>query len=240
MLEDIFLGVLLIFLEIVLGVDNLVVLAMITSQVEKKYRSGVKSIGLIMAYVFRIIFVFLSAWLLSMKQTYPFQFIDLSYTDIFLLIGGLFLLYSSLKGLYDISRPSEGSSIKHSLTYFQGISLILFNDLVFSVDSVLTAVALTKNLIVINMAIGISMLAMYFLSDILIEMMEKMHRIKILGLLFVLLIGLYLVNEAFHIGLNKWSIIACLVFAGIYEYLCYMMEKKTQDVRPSKRPRQRR
>jgi len=207
----------LTFLEIVLGVDNIVFISILANKLPEKHRKKVTNIGLLLAMVQRIIMLFFVSLLVSLKE--PFYSYEndwlsfgLSWQGLILLVGGLFLIYKSTSEIKDkVETPEQGKAntkkkVVHSVQ--QAIVQILIIDFVFSIDSILTAIGMTNglsenetyNLILMIIAVVISIVIMIAFANRIRLFIERHPSLQVLGLSFLILIGFMLITEAAHLS----------------------------------------
>ncbi len=198
----------LTILEIILGIDNLVFLSILADRLPKEQRSLARRVGLILAWVTRLIF--LAFAFLIVKLTFPLFTIgefSLSIRDIFLILGGAFLMAKATQEIHsEITEEEEGdeapivlmSSTNH---FYYIIFQIAVMDIIFSFDSVLTAIGLTHLYWIMALAITIAILVMIFASDLVSHFIEKHPTVKMLALSFLIMIGMVLIADglSFHI-----------------------------------------
>ena len=207
----------LTFLEIVLGIDNIIFISIAAGKLEKNQRKKATSIGLILAMVMRIVLLFGISLLTSMQK--PFLIIDndwvtggISGQALILFVGGLFLLYKSTKEIHEKveykghSEREIAKTRSNSLT--NAIVQITIINIIFSFDSILTAIGMTNGispnpndaLVLMVVAVVISVIIMMLFANPVGEFVNKHPSIQILGLSFLILIGFMLIAEAAHIG----------------------------------------
>ncbi|KTC65150.1 transport proteins (plasmid) [Legionella adelaidensis] len=191
----------LIILEIVLGVDNLVFLSILTERLPREKRKKARRWGLTFAWVTRLLLL-ASASLLVKMTTPLFTISDfsLSIRDLFLFIGGGFLITKATQEIhYEVVQDEETlrSSTKVRATFWGVVTQVAVMDIIFSLDSVLTAVGLTDHFEIMAIAITIAILVMIFASESVSAFIEKYPTIKMLALSFLILIGMVLVADSF-------------------------------------------
>lgn len=233
-------------LEIILGVDNIIFIAILAGRLPPDQQARGRSIGLAMAMLMRIGLLFSIS--LVMRLTTPlFTLFDkeLSGHDLILVSGGLFLL---LKSTMEIHSSLEGEehhtevSLKKA-TLFNIVAQIMVFDIIFSLDSVITAIGLTKHLPVMVVAIIIAVGFMIFLAGTVSKFVEDHPTFKILALSFLLLIGTALMAEGLGIHIPKGYIYFAMAFSALVELLNMKLRKpRTEPVRlrfPSTEPAQK-
>lgn len=204
----------LLFLEIVLGVDNLVFIAITTNRLPVDQQHIGRKLGLLGALVMRILFLCFASFLVHMTNpivTLPFivqdgQPFGLSVRDIVLFLGGLYLIYKGIKELHSVlSLEEEKDALevhegkKHKITLAQAIVTIMIMDVVFSIDSVITAVGLANHLIIMILAVIIAVILMMVFIDPISDFINRHTEMKILALVFIIAIGVLLVLDGVHI-----------------------------------------
>ncbi len=220
-------------LEIVLGVDNIVLIAILTGRLPKERQAAARRIGLGLAMFFRVALLLSLTWL--MKLTAPLFGLwgnEFSGRDIILFAGGAFLL---AKGTSEIHKSLEGGEEEHAagkVASFSGvITQILLLDIVFSLDSVITAVGMAEEIWVMVTAVIIAVGLMMFFAGTVSRFIEKRPTVKMLALAFVLLIGVTLVIESFGKHMDKAYIYFAMGFSLGVEMLNLRLRKKREPVR---------
>ncbi len=208
------------FLEIILGVDNLIVIALIANKLEAKYRNKARVIGLILSLVFRLILLFFIGFLLTFVHPLFSVFsMDFSFKDIIMILGGLFLIYKGGVALFEEIQPKEAKNSKATYGFFNAILQIVLIDFVFSLDSLISAIGITNNIPVIAGAIIVSIIFMLFFAPFIATFIEKYPSLKIIALSFILLIGIFLLCEGFKLHINKNYLYFSAVFSLLVEYI---------------------
>lgn len=223
----------LTILEIVLGVDNLVFLAIISQRLPKYRQAKARQVGLTLAWVARLILLISAIWLTKLTQPlFTFFSYSISGRDIFLILGGMFLLAKSTQEIHTEIEPiSKNSStqIKHA-NFNMVIAQIAILDVVFSLDSVLTAIGLTQHFWLMAISITIAIICMMFASEPLSYFIEKHPTIKILALSFLMLIGTVLVADGFHFYVPRGYIYFAMGFSLFVETLNLLSRKRRMKV----------
>jgi predicted tellurium resistance membrane protein TerC len=225
----------LTLLEIVLGIDNIIFIALLVQKLPPKIAKKARIIGLSLALGMRVVFLLGLSWVMSL--TYPIielhsvfndaKMVVFSGRDLMFLFGGLFLIFKVTKEIIEEMRVNEHSkevSFKGGFT--SAIIQIVIIDLVFSFDSVITAVGLTSNIPVIIAAMTIAMVAMLFSSEWIAGFIRKNPNIKMLALAFIGLIGAYLVCESLEIHFDKGYIYFAMGFAFVTELLSMLARRR--------------
>lgn len=210
----------LVVLEIVLGVDNVIFISITASRLPVDQRRGARLIGLSLALVMRIGLLFSIAWLASLTAPVVSVFEQaFSWRDLILLAGGLFLLY---KASTEIFAEVEGEEVERNLgtaTFAAVIVQIVILDLVFSLDSVITAVGIADHLEVMVAAVTIAILVMMVAAEPIAAFVEAHPSTKMLALAFLVMVGMALVADGFAVHVERGFIYAAMVFAGAVEAL---------------------
>ncbi len=209
-------------LEIVLGIDNLIFIALVISRLPKKYNRSARIIGLSLALIIRVIMLLGAKWVMGLVEPVTTLIIPLSFKDLLLVVGGLFLI---IKGGHEIQvdlsnkKPpkNEKKQIKAAASFGNAIAQIVFVDFVFSFDSIITAIGMTTNIPVIVAAVVVSMIVMLVASGYLSAFLEKYPGFKILGIAFIILIGVVLLAEGVHQHIPRQYTYFALVFSTIVE-----------------------
>jgi predicted tellurium resistance membrane protein TerC len=219
----------LTLMEIVLGVDNIVFVAIIAGRVPKEQRARIRTIGLAISVALRVIMLFGLSWIIGMKKaifTFPILNQDMTMRDILLLCGGLFLLYSSTKEIHgkiegdrNDGHGAETASSKAAMAGGAAIAQIALINVVFSLDSIFTAVGMVKNIWIMVAAVLASTVVMIVSSGAIGGFIDRHPTIKMLALSFLLLIGVMLVGEAFHQEIPKGYIYFGMGFSLLVEML---------------------
>jgi predicted tellurium resistance membrane protein TerC len=220
----------LTILEVILGVDNLVFLAIISQKLPKHQQKKARQLGLTLAWVTRVILLFSAVWIT--KLTTPlFSLFGLSFSgrDIFLMAGGVFLLAKATQEIhYEIDpKPKKSLSAKaHSFGMI--VTQIALLDVVFSLDSVLTAIGLTQRFWLMAVAITIAIIVMIFASEPLSRFVEKYPTVKMLALSFLILIGMVLVADGLGTHVPRGYIYFAMGFSLGIEFLNMLKRKRDE------------
>ena len=231
----------LILLEVILGIDNIIFLAILTDRLPSPAQKKVRSWGLGGALVFRL--ALLASALMIVKSSDPIFFIyhiKISPHDLFFILGGAFLIYKSLKEIavdlefYEYSRKSEtirtsDTGVESKLFLLGIIVQVIVMDLIFSLDSVLTAVGLSKSFLVISFAIMFAIAVMFFASDPISKFIHKHPSIKMLALAFLVMLGFILFFDGFHYSISRGYLYFAMFFSLSVEglNLLYKFRKKS-------------
>ena len=227
-------------LEIILGIDNVVFVALLVGHLPEKQREKARIVGLSLALLMRILLLLGVAWVIGLKAPWLELFgHSFSGKDMLMLLGGGFLLY---KGTNSIHDEVTGEKLEDFKAYTGGmlaiITQVVFIDIIFSFDSVMTAVGLTENLYTIIAAMTVAMAVMIFSSGHIANIIERFPTLKILALSFIMLIGVFLVAEGLGVHVPKGYIYFAMAFSLGVETL-NLMSRKRRERKNSLRENQR-
>jgi predicted tellurium resistance membrane protein TerC len=222
----------LTFLEIVLGIDNVVFISITAGRLPEEDQKKARSLGIILALVARIGLLLGVSWIIGLKDPFiTFGDFALSLRDVILIIGGLFLIGKSVSEIHaklEGEEASKGATIK--LTLRAAIIQIILLDLVFSFDSILTAVGLVENVLIIIIAIVVSLVVMLLFAGRISEFIHKHPAMKLLAISFLMMIGLVLVIEGLHVHVPKGYIYFAMAFALGIEVLNMKIRKRSSPI----------
>jgi predicted tellurium resistance membrane protein TerC len=208
-------------LEIVLGIDNIIFLSILVGRLPEHQRDRARVQGLALAMLTRIGLLLSLAWM--MRLTKPFFSVvgqDFSGRDLILLSGGLFLLWKSAQEIWDSLEGAEGeTSIRPASGYWMVLGQIAIIDIVFSLDSVITAVGMARDLPVMIIAIMIAVGVMMFSAKAIGDFVDAHPSIKMLALSFLTLVGVALIGESFDMHIPKGYIYFAMAFSVGVEML---------------------
>lgn len=218
----------LTLLEIVLGIDNIIFISIVTNKLPKEDRKKTRTIGLLFALLFRI--VLLSCIIYIIRLTNPLFTIgsfNFSIRDLILLLGGVFLIAKSVTEIHGKVEGEEHTSKGgKAATFFYVILQIVALDIIFSFDSILTAIGLSNQLGIMIAAVIISMIVMIYFSGFISNFINRHPTLQVLALSFLILIGFMLTVEAFHYEIPKGYIYFALFFSVIVEIINMKMRAK--------------
>lgn len=225
-------------LEIVLGIDNIIMLAVMVGKVEPRHRDKARYFGLGLAMCARIALLCSLFWImkltaplftLPLPEFFPQNAGEISGRDLVLFFGGLFLVIKPTLEIIEQIKQSQNEA-HHTLAsnvFWLIIVQIIFLDIVFSLDSVITAVGIAQNLPVMIIAIVAAVLVMLFASKPIADFVEKYPSIKLLALAFLVLVGVVLVAESFDIHISKAYIYVAMGFSLAVECLNIVAHKNS-------------
>jgi len=221
-------------MEIVLGIDNVVFISVMVSRMPPAQRLMARRIGLSLALVFRVIMLGFIAWFIHM--TTPLFSVGeyaFSWRDLILLAGGLFLLFKGTREIHESIEGEDGENggnlVVQSLT--AAIVQIAIIDLVFSVDSIITAVGMADHVEVMIAAVAVAILVMYLASEPVAAFIERHPTTKMLALSFLLLIGAALVADAFHFHIPRGYIYFAMAFSAGVEVVNVLAQRNRRRTR---------
>jgi predicted tellurium resistance membrane protein TerC len=218
-------------LEVVLGIDNVIFIALLVQHLEKKDRNKVRIIGLSLALILRILMLFCATWI--MKLTDPlFTLFSFAFSgrNLLLIIGGLFLVVKAIMEVYELFHHKEhedNSEKAKSNRYFSVVSQIIFIDLVLSFDSIITAVGMSNDFRIMVIAVVIAMIIMIISSNSIGDFIYKNPSIKVLALAFIGLVGAMLLLNGFNLYFDKGYLYFSFFFSGLVEFINIKLRKKS-------------
>lgn len=223
----------LTLLEIVLGVDNIIFISILVGRLPEHQRNRARTIGLGLAMGTRILLLLSLAWIMTL--TAPLFSIaghEISGRDLILIGGGLFLLW---KSVHEIHNSLEGGSTDHRAVQAAGFGAVLIQiaiiDIVFSLDSVITAVGMVSQIEVMIAAVVIAVMVMMFSARAIGEFVDRHPTIKILALAFLIMVGMALVAEGLEFHVPKGYMYFAMAFSVAVEMLNIRMRRRLEPVR---------
>lgn len=210
----------LIALEVILGIDNIIFISILADKLPDNQRNKLRFWGIGLAMVMRLLLLAFIAWILKLDQTlFTLNNTDFSGKDLIIIFGGLFLIYKSTKEIYHKTEISnENIPIVPKNSSFKRLLLeVILLDLVFSIDSIITAVGMVQELWVMYTAVIVTVIIMLFASKPISEFIKKHPSFKILALCFLMMIGASLLAEGFHFEIPKGYIYFSMAFAFIVD-----------------------
>ena len=221
----------LTFLEIVLGIDNIIFISLTAGRLPDAQQKKARNTGIILALIVRIGLLLGVSWIIGLKDPFiTIRNFELSFRDLILILGGLFLLGKSTS---EIHAKLEGSGEEQLnvkvLTLQAAVVQIILLDIVFSFDSILTAVGLVENVLIIIIAIVISLGVMLLFAGKISAFIHQHPAMKMLAISFLMMIGLVLVVEGLHVHVPKGYIYFSMAFALGIELLNMKIRKKQKQ-----------
>jgi len=216
-------------LEIVLGIDNIIFISIVVGRLPEERRNAARIQGLAMAMVMRILLLLSLAWM--MRLTSPlFRILEheISGRDLILIFGGLFLLWKSTQEIWEsLEGQEEGEhQVKVSSNYWMALGQIAVIDIVFSLDSVITAIGMADDVSVMVIAIIIAVGVMMFAAKGIGEFVDAHPSIKMLALSFLILVGVALIGEGLEMHIPKGYIYFAMAFSLLVEMMNIRIRKK--------------
>jgi predicted tellurium resistance membrane protein TerC len=231
----------LTFLEIILGVDNIIFISIISDKLSEEKQKKARSIGLMLAMVFRIGLLLTITWILRLKDPLfelPFvknegKPIEVSWKDLILMAGGIFLVIkSTIEIHHKLEKPVD--TVTTSPVYASMASVIVqivLIDAVFSFDSILTAIGLVEEVMIMIIAVVISIIIMMIFAGPISRFINKNPTLQMLALAFLIAIGIMLVAEGFHQKISKSYIYTMIAFSLLVEMLNLRIRKRHESVK---------
>jgi predicted tellurium resistance membrane protein TerC len=219
-------------LELVLGIDNVIFISILVDKLPQERRDLARRIGLLLAMFMRIGLLFVLSWIVGLTETLFAIFRhELSGRDLILIGGGLFLLWKSTKEIHQLLEGSKGEASKAVRATFSAVILqITIIDLVFSFDSIITAVGMVDEVKIMIAAVIVSMLLMMAFAGAIGRIVSRHPTIKMLALAFLLVIGVVLIADGFDHHVPKGYVYFAMAFSVAVEMLNIRMRKRA--VRP--------
>jgi predicted tellurium resistance membrane protein TerC len=208
-------------LEIVLGIDNVIFLSVIVSRIPQPQAKRARQIGLALALIFRILLLSLLVWLIGLTQAVlTVRGVALSWRDIVLIAGGLFLIGKATHEIHTEveARDEENDTAPKASAFFWVIVQIIVIDMVFSLDSIITAIGMAQDLEIMIAAVVIACLIMYISSGPVTKFVAEHPTTKMLALAFLVLIGVALVADGFQFHIPRGYIYFAIVFSAAVEF----------------------
>ncbi|OKA18123.1 hypothetical protein BOH74_20650 [Pseudomonas versuta] len=215
----------LIVMEIVLGIDNLIFISILTNKLPEAYRTKARRIGIGMALILRLGLLGTIAYIVQLT-TPVFEVLGqaFSWKDMILIAGGLFLVWKATSEIHHSMSPevedkTAGVSSRVALGFAAAIGQILMLDLVFSIDSIITAVGMTEHLPIMVVAVVVAVLVMLLASEPLAKFINENPTVVMLALAFLIMIGMTLIAEGFGAHVPKGYVYAAMAFSATVETL---------------------
>jgi predicted tellurium resistance membrane protein TerC len=222
----------LTLLELVLGIDNVIFVSILSGKLPQKDQPKARFIGLTLALVMRVILLFSLTWVMGLvTPLFTVLGQHVSGRDLILLVGGLFLIFKSTHEIHGSLEGTEGESSRKVYAGFAGVIIqIMLLDIVFSLDSVITAIGMVDNVLIMIAAVIVSIVAMMIFAGKIGAFVQRHPTIKMLALSFLLLIGMTLIAEGLEFHIPKGYVYVAMAFSVFVEMLNIRLRKKTQPV----------
>jgi predicted tellurium resistance membrane protein TerC len=231
----------LTFLEIVLGIDNIIFISIVTNKLPQKNQAPARNIGLVVALIFRIILLFGLSAIMSLDRPFfttekyvigdmVIDAVQITGKSIIFFLGGLFLIAKSTSEVFQKLEKKEKNEkeTKRTASFFWIVMQIILLDVIFSFDSILTAIGLSDNVIIIIVSLVLSMIAMMLFSGGISRFINKFPSLQILALSFLILIGFTLLLQAIGKDIPKGYIYFAIFFSLIVELINIRIRKRNQ------------
>lgn len=228
----------LVVMEVVLGIDNLVFISILTNKLPEAQRPRARKIGIGLALGMRLVLLSMIAWIVGLtapvfdlgisgpldQHGAPTFETDFSWRDLILIAGGLFLIWKATKEIHHTVDPAGGDDVLDkksvaTITFGAAITQIILLDMIFSLDSILTAVGMTDNLAVMYIAVIVAVTVMLIAADPLANFIARNPTVVMLALGFLLMIGAVLIADGFGVHVPKGYIYAAMAFSTLVEVL---------------------
>jgi len=243
----------LIVMEVVLGIDNLIFISIITNKLPEEHRRKARRIGIGLALGMRLVLLSMIAWIVGLTAPVfdlgwtgpldargaPAFETQFSWRDLILIAGGLFLLWKATKEIHHAVEPTPTDDIFDkksvtSMTFSAAIVQIILLDMIFSIDSILTAIGMTDNLVVMVIAVLVAVTVMLMAAEPLAKFIERNPTIVMLALGFLLMIGAVLIADGFGAHVPKGYIYAAMAFSTLVEVLNIFSRRAQQRKKVAK------
>jgi predicted tellurium resistance membrane protein TerC len=225
----------LTFLEIVLGVDNLIFISIVSNKLPPEKQAKARNIGLLLAMIFRLMLLFAINWMVQLTNpVFTLSFIagedgnglPLSWKDIILILGGIFLLVKSTLEIHSkLERAATPTNKLIHATFTAVLVQIVMVDMVFSFDSILTAIGLVKHISIMIIAVVVSMLVMLAFAKGITTYINRNPTLQMLALAFLIVIGIVLIAQGLHNPINKSYVYTAMAFSLFVEVLNMQFRK---------------
>lgn len=224
----------LVALELVLGVDNVIFISILSGKLPPKDQPRARTTGIMLAVITRILLLLSLSWIIGLEETlFTVPYLDIGFTgrDLVLLLGGIFLLWKSTHEIHEKLEGQQGhASAKVAASFVSVIIQIMLLDIVFSLDSVITAVGMVDHIEIMIIAVILAAGVMIFTAGPIAGFVERHPTIKILALSFLLLIGFTLVVESLHQHIPKGYVYFAMGFSVFVEMLNLRVRAKSEPV----------
>jgi predicted tellurium resistance membrane protein TerC len=219
-------------LELVLGIDNVIFISILSGRLPAAQQPRARLIGLSLALIMRVILLFSLTWVMTLTQPiFTMLNQEVSGRDLILLIGGLFLIAKSTHEIHGSLEGEEGGGSRKAYAGFTAVIIqIMLLDIVFSLDSVITAVGMVSNIWIMISAVVVSIIAMMLFAGSIGAFVQRHPTIKMLALAFLLLIGVTLIAEGMHQHISKGYIYFAMAFSVFVEFLNMRLRKRSKPV----------
>jgi predicted tellurium resistance membrane protein TerC len=216
-------------LEIVLGIDNVVFISILVARCDPSQAGRVRKIGLSLAFIFRILLLFSLSWIIGLtRPLFEVSGWEFSWRDLILIAGGFFLIAKATREIHTEVEAEEHAVGAGTIGY-QAVSTVIvqliFIDLIFSLDSIITAIGMVDDIEIMVAAVIISMILMYVASGPVAAFIKEHPTTKMLALSFLLLIGMALVADGFDFHIPRGYVYVAMAFAAAVEFFNVMARR---------------
>jgi len=221
-------------LEIVLGIDNVIFISVLVSRIPEPHATRARQIGLLLALVFRIVLLSLLVWLIGLTQpVLTVRGLEFSWRDIILIAGGMFLIAKATHEIHSEVEAHEGGQDERSAAsaFFWVIMQIIVVDLVFSLDSIITAIGMAQDLEIMVAAVVIACVIMYVSSGPVARFVAEHPTTKMLALAFLVLIGVALMADGFKFHIPRGYIYFAITFSAAVEFFNVLARRNRRKTR---------
>ena len=219
----------LIALEVILGIDNIIFISILADKLPESQRDKLRYWGIGLAMIIRLCLLGVISWILKLDTVLFTAFdVDFSGKGLILILGGVFLLYKSTKEIFHNTEVSDGNditSVKKG-SFKKLLSEIIILDLVFSIDSIITAVGMVQDLWIMYVSVIAAVTIMLFASKPISQFIQRHPSFKILALCFLMMIGISLIGEGLHFIIPKGYIYFSMAFAFLVDIIQMKKVKK--------------
>jgi predicted tellurium resistance membrane protein TerC len=222
----------LIILEVILGIDNIIFISILSDKLPENQRNKLRYWGIGLAMLMRLGLLAFVSWILKLDTTlFTVLNTDISGKGIILLLGGFFLLFKSTKEIYHNTegKSNDSNNDKVKNTFFKLLLQVIVLDLVFSVDSIITAVGMVKELWTMYTAVIVTVIIMLLASKPINDFISKHPSFKILALCFLMMIGVALIAEGMQFEIPKGYIYFSMAFAFLVDIIQMKTVKKQES-----------
>ena len=219
-------------LEIVLGIDNLIFLSIVSGRLPKHQQRSARQIGLAMALLGRVALLFSLTWMIGLTEpVFALLGFDVSWRDMVLMGGGLFLIVKGTMETHHMLEGHEEGAAVGTITFASAVVQILILDVVFALDSIITAVGMAEHLWVMVTAVVIAMVIMLVAADPVGNFVNDHPTVKMLALSFLLLVGVALVADGLHFHIPRGYLYFAIAFSALVEALNLLAARRRQRFR---------
>jgi predicted tellurium resistance membrane protein TerC len=224
-------------MEIVLGIDNIVFIAILCGRLPEHQRNKARILGLTLAMLMRIALLFTIKWMMGLTKTTLFTMPIVGHAvtgkDLVLLVGGLFLIFKATTEIYHKVESIDEGTKRTAKSFWSAIAQIILIDIVFSLDSVITAVGMAKDIRVMVAAVVVSVMVMLAVSGKISAFIDRHPSVKMLALAFLLLIGVMLVADSMGQHIPKGYIYSAMAFSLVVEFLNVLRSNRSKMRQPA-------